>query len=262
MWTYDQLIQFAAQIVGNFQAHQWLIGVAVLFGGLTAIWRGDVNLPAPIGPWIRAEQTKRFSASFQYITIALVCVTAIVSTMASGIPLKQAVLAAITAALTGLFGHDAIKATVKAGLKATPPTILVLIVAVCCTAQSGCWLSNMCGESGLQVMHDVGVQLGEARAIVDSQEQAIAQMQTIPADKQAEIQAAFAKAHTAIAAAEASDQVAQQACSGAGLVAILGGVAGVLSILEPLVLPLLAAANKPSRAPMLMRLAPQAKAAK
>ena len=243
MWTYDQLVQFVTQIVGNFQSHQWLIGVAVLFGGLTGIWRGDVNLPAPIGPWIRAEQAKRFSASFQYITIALVSITAIVSTMASGIPLKQAVLAAITAALTGLFGHDAIKAAVKSGLKATPPTAMVALVLGCVLvpATSGCaWLKSVvgsgCSATTTATYTALQDQTINAEKAIQGVQDIVAQLQGVDPAALASINAQLAKADAVCHAAEVAEAMAQQQCASVNWLTLLGDLETIWGILEPLVM--------------------------
>ena len=247
MWTYDQLIQFAAQIVGNFQAHQWLIGVAVLFGGLTAIWRGDVNLPAPIGPWIRAEQAKRFSASFQYITIALVCVTAIVSTMASGIPLKQAVLAAITAALTGLFGHDAV-VSVGRELRKGPGVGVIAIMLASMTSLSGCqWLQSACG-SATPAIEAAQVYTADAQAVITGTRITVASIVGIPADKLAQINKYLDDAETIIGSMRATESAAISACAQPNMAGLIASLVALWTELEPIVAPLLLT-KQPLRTP-------------
>ena len=263
----QQVIDWVTNIVTNWKQGAWLATATTVMLIVSILWKGDYKLPEPltfISTWIANEQKKHFSSYCQYISRGLTILNAAMASLVLGMPFSKALVAAIIATWGGTVARDIGSVGVKAALKATPKIGVFVLVLGCIIVPgiNGCWLSNVCGESGLQVMHDVAVQLGEAQSIVDSQEQAIAQMQTIPADKAAEIQAAFVKVHTAIEVAEASDKTAQLACSGAGIVAILGGVVEVLGILEPLVLPLLAAAKTPSRTPMMMHLAPQVAAMK
>jgi len=258
MWTWDQVVQFVQQIGGNFAAHQWLIGVAVLFGGLTGIWKGDINLPAPIGPWVRAEQAKRFSTSFQYITIGLVTVTALVSTMAAGMPLKQAVAAAISAALAGLFGHDAIKAGVKAGLKATPnipigSAVLFALVVGCVLAPSaGCaWLQSACGTA-TPAIQQAEVYTADAEAVITGTRITVASIPGIPADKLTQINKYLDDAETLVGQMRVVESAAISACAQPNVAGLVASLVAIWTSLEPLIAPLLLT-TQPLRTPELVK---------
>lgn len=262
MWTWDQVVQFVVQDYGNFKAHLWLLGFAVLFGFVTSVWKGTITLPDPVGAWIAKEQAKLFSTYCQYITIALVAITSVITAASTGLPIRQAIAVAISTALMGLFGHDAGKAIVKAGVASAGMFALVIACMVVPSTAGCAWLKQVCSAEGLQTLQTVQTMLDDAKIEVENQEATIATLTGIPDATQAQIQAAFAKADAAIAAAQISNTTVQQACSGAGIVAILGDVVAAIEALEPLVLPLIMAAKKPSHAPVCLSLAPQVEAAR
>ena len=263
----QQIVDWFTSIIANAKQGAWLAATATIMMIVSILWKGEQRLPwflAPISTWIAAEQKKHFSSYCQWISRGLTLVNAVLASLLLGMPFTKAIVAALMASWGGTALRDLGTVGIKAALKATPKMGIFVIAFGCvfAPATSGCWLSNVCGEDGLQVAHDVGVQLGEAQAMVDLEEQAIAQMQGIPSDKAAEIQAAFIKVHTAIEVAEVGNKTVQQACAGAGVVTILGDVAEALGVLWPLILPLMKSAKLPPRMPSLLHLAPQVAAMK
>ena len=252
MWTWDQVVQFVVQDYDNFYAHQWLLGFAAFFGVVTAIWRGTITLPGWVGAWIKKEQARpQLSSTWcQYISIALVAITSVITAASTGLPIKQAIAAAISTALMGLFGHDAIKVGVKAGLKATPPAAMFAIVLGCVLvpATSGCaWLQSACG-SATPAIEAAQIYTADAESVIQGTRITVASIVGIPADKLAQINKYLDDAETIIGSMRATEAAAISACAQPNMAGLIASLVALWTELEPIVAPLLLT-KQPLRTP-------------
>ena len=238
---WSQFYTCAAAIVSDFREHKWLFAVAALFAIVTGVWRGTIRLPAPADAWIRAEQAKRFSASFQYITIALVMLTAFFGAFSAGLPLKESIGAAISAAVAGLCAHDG-AALAARGMRTGPGAMMAGLMLMLALSVPGCaWLRSTfgsgCGSDTIATIQTAQNYTNDAFSEIMAEEQVLVQMQGIPAATLATIEEDLDKAAHIVQAASEAETVAMGACTKIDVAALLGGLVAIFSEIEPLIAP-------------------------
>jgi hypothetical protein len=294
------------QIIANYNGHYWILITSIVIGLVTSVWKGQWKFPIKcVDDWIRKEQLKPYSTSFQYITLGLAISSAFIVSLSNGTSIQQSIIDAALSLIMGIGGHDFFKAVLVAIFtgnsvikpiddkiinteftelkseqlvtlpevqmaatvkkdetsKNKPPSIppaaaiLAMLVVIIAMSQTGCaWFKNLfnsgCSADAIATITELQTYTQDAYQELVNQRTVIDNMQGIPADQLAEIDAGFViQGLTAIEDLEAT---AATVCSKVSVGAVLQDVMQIIADIEPLIIPFLTKAKIQYHVPLMM----------